>query len=111
MRPSVFCSPSTKPTQSPLTTARRKATTTSPRVSQRWLPSGGRSRTLMTRPRAAGRREGPTRLLGPRPEGLVHPENGRVEGEGAGDGHALAHPSRELARKLGLEALEAHRLE
>ena len=42
-----------------------------------------------------------------RPERLVHQEQGRVERERADDRGALLHAARELARILGLEALEA----
>ena len=51
------------------------------------------------------------RLLVERAEGLVHQEDGRVERQRPRDGDALAHTARELARVLGLKALEPHGLE
>src|SRR5712692_6776652 len=46
-----------------------------------------------------------------RGEGLVHEEDGRVVGQGAGDGHALLHPSAQLVRVGAGKALEVHELE
>ncbi len=51
------------------------------------------------------------RLLVERAERLVHEEDRRVEGERAGDGHALLHPARELARVARLEPAEPDGLE
>src|SRR5712691_7379682 len=43
-----------------------------------------------------------------RGEGLVHEEDGRVVGQGAGDGHALLHPPAQLVRVGAGKALEVH---
>ena len=46
-----------------------------------------------------------------RAERLVHQQDGRLEGERAGDGHALLHPARQLVRVVAGELAELDEVE
>ncbi len=46
-----------------------------------------------------------------RPEGLVHQQQGRLQRQGAGDGHALLHATRQLMGIVVAERVQLHQLQ